>query len=132
MSNDSSNTGRLRPHPEDRFSEAQISVNLADIAAKLRSEPETGVRGHRQETLYKSAGTTIALFAFDKFTHLPEHRAKGVVSIQILRGRFKVTVAGKVHELHAGQMLILSAGVSHAVASEEEGELLVTVSLVEG
>lgn len=129
MSTDSSNSNRLRPHPQDRFSAPQINVNLSEVVARLRSEPSAGENGHRQETLYKSAGSTIALFAFDHFTQLSEHKAAGVVNIQVLRGRFKITADGTVHELETGQMLILAPKIPHAVAAEEEGEILVTVLL---
>ena len=120
---------RLRPHPEDRFAAAQIAVDLQTVTARLRSEPHAGERGHRQETLYRHGGYTIALFAFDRFTGLSEHKANGIVNMHVLRGCMKITAAGQVHELRAGQMLILAPGMEHAVAAEEEGEMLVTVYL---
>ena len=42
----------------------------------------------------------------------------------------KITAANQVHELRAGQMLILAPGMEHTVAAEEEGEILVTVHLM--
>jgi quercetin dioxygenase-like cupin family protein len=118
---------RLRPHPKDRFASAQIALDLEAVIARLRSEPQAGERGHRQETLYHRNGYTIALFAFDRFTGLSEHTANGIVNMHVLRGCMKITAAGQVHELRAGQMLILAPGVAHTVAAEEEGEMLVTV-----
>jgi len=120
--------GRLRPHPEERFA-AQSCIDLGAVAARLRSEPSAGERGHRQETLYRHGGSTIALFAFDRFTHLAEHKANGTVSMHVLRGRLKITAAGQVHALGAGQMLVLAPGVPHAVAAEEESEMLVAIHL---
>jgi quercetin dioxygenase-like cupin family protein len=120
---------RLRPHPETRFAAEQIQVDLPAIVARLRSEPQAGERGHRQETLYHGRGLTMALFLFDRFTHLAEHQANGIVSMHVLRGRLKISAADKVHELQTGQMLILAPGVRHAVSAEEESEMLVTVRL---
>ena len=118
---------RLRQHPQERFAAPQLVVDLETVISKLRSEPGAGERGHRQETLYRRGGYTIALFAFDRFTGLSEHKANGIVNIHVLRGCMKITAADQVHELRAGQMLILAPGVAHAVAAEEEGEMLVTV-----
>ena len=129
MSSDHSNQDRLRPHPEERFAAAQIDIDLSTIVARLRSEPHAGERGHRQQTLYRGAGATIALFVFDRFTHLPEHKAAGVVNMHVLRGRLKITAGDQVHELRNGQMLILAPGIPHSVAAEEESELLLTVHL---
>lgn len=120
---------RLRPHPEQRFAPAQVPIDLPAVTARLRSEPRAGEKGHRQETLYKDGGLTIALFVFERFTGLDEHRAAGTVNIHALRGLLKVTAEGQVHELRGGQMLVLAPGIRHAVAAEEESEMLVTVRL---
>jgi len=120
---------RLRQHPHERFAAPQMAIDLQTMIASLRSEPHAGERGHRQETLYHHGSTTIALFAFDRFTDLPEHKANGTVSMHVLRGCLKITAAGQVHELRAGQILFLAPGVPHAVAAEEESEMLVTVHL---
>ena len=129
MSESDSQTGRLRQHPHERFAAPQLLVDLQTVISKLRSEPQAGERGHRQETLYRHDGYTIALFAFDRFTRLPAHKANGIVNIHVLRGCMKITAAEQVHELRAGQMLILAPGMEHAVAALEEGEILVTVHL---
>jgi len=119
--------GRLRQHPRERFGTPQLQVDLGRAISKLRSEPQAGERGHRQETLYRRDGYTIALFAFDRFTGLSAHKVKGIVGIHVLRGCMKITAGDQVHELRAGHLLILAPGIEHAVAAEEEGEMLVTV-----
>src|SRR5690349_18794621 len=91
MPDANANEGRLRPHPNDRFAPQQLAIDLNATAARLRQEAHTGERGHRQQTLYHEQGLTIALFLFERFTHLPTHRAKGLVNIHVLRGKLKVT-----------------------------------------
>lgn len=123
---------RLRPHLDERFAAEQIAIDLPAVIARLRAEPRAGERGHRQETLYRHGGWTIALFLFDRFTHIPEHKARGAILIHVLRGCLKITAAaGQVHELRAGQMLTLAPGIPHAVAAEEESEMLLHVHLTE-
>jgi quercetin dioxygenase-like cupin family protein len=123
---------RLRRHPEARFAPPCVQVDVNAAAARLRSEPRAGEGGHRQETLYKDGSLTIALFVFQRFTGLSEHRAAGTVNMHVLRGRIKITAEGDVHELGAGQMLILAPGLRHAVAAQDESEMLVTVRLTTG
>jgi hypothetical protein len=77
MSESDSHTGRLRQHPQERFAVPQLLVDLDMVISTLRSEPQAGERGHRQETLYRHGGYTIALFAFDRFTGLSAHKANG-------------------------------------------------------
>lgn len=107
MSQPSNDARRLRPHPEDRFAPGQHQIDLNAVAARLRNEPHAGERGHRQETLYRQGGVTIALFILERFTQLPPHRASGVVNMHVLRGRLKITADEQAHELSAGQMLVL-------------------------
>src|SRR5690625_1626924 len=115
-------TGRLRQPPKDRFAHEAINIDLQEAAKKLRQEPGTGEKGHRQQTLYSRNGYTVALFAFDRFTRLQEHKAKGVVNIQVLRGLLKITAAGKTHQLGTGQVLMLAPKVMHDVVAEQESE----------
>jgi quercetin dioxygenase-like cupin family protein len=120
---------RLRPHPTDRFAAPQIEVDLQAMIKRLRAEPGAGERGHRQETLYRRGGATIALFVFDRFTRLEEHKASGIVSMHVLRGRLKITAGGTAHDLRAGQMLITAPDVPHEIVAEEESEMLVNIHL---
>ncbi len=122
-------TERLRQHPETRFASPQMAVDFSQVAARLRSEPGAGEGGHRQEVLYRHGPVTIALFAFDRFTSMPEHAVTGVVSMQVLRGLLKITAEEQVHEMGPGQMLVLAPGLKHAVAALDESEMLVTVWL---
>ena len=120
---------RLRPHPQARFARPQVAVDLNEVVAQLRSEPQAGEGGHRQKAIYKEGGVTMALFVFDRFTGLAPHRARGIVSMHVLRGRVKITAGDEVHELPAGQLLVLAPDIEHAVAAEVESELLVTIHL---
>ncbi|MGC8551450.1 MAG: cupin domain-containing protein [Phycisphaerae bacterium] len=125
---DASNS-RLRPHPDERFQGDSMLVNLPGLAETLRGESNAGERGHRQETVFKHGNITVALFVFDRFSHLPEHVAQGVVTMYVLKGWMKITSNDKEHELKAGQMLILNPGVRHGLKAEEESEVLVSVHL---
>lgn len=131
MSTTVQNEDRLRPHPEGRFAPPQVEIDLNATTARLRSEAPAGEAGRRQETLYKDGGLTIALFVFERFTGLSEHRAGGTVNMHVLRGLLKITAEDQVYELRAGQMLVLAPGLRHAIAAEEESEMLVTVRLME-
>jgi len=120
---------RLRQHPAERFAKPVIAIDLKDVADRLRVEPGAGEDGHRQESLYSFGGYTAALFVFGKFTRLREHKAKGVVSIHVLKGLMKVTAGDEVHEMHGGQILMLAPGVLHSLAALDESEVLVSVNL---
>jgi quercetin dioxygenase-like cupin family protein len=120
---------RLRPHPDQRFAAPQHQFDLETVAATLRQELRSGEAGHRQQSLYKHGPTSISLFHFDHLTRLPAHRAKGVVSIHVLKGHLRVMAEGQSHDLRAGNLLVLASGVLHDVVAQETSEMLLTVHL---
>ena len=123
---------RLRQHPESRFAATLHRLNLDEVATKLRQELRAGESGHRQETLYKRGPLSVSLFLFGHLTRLAPHRAKGVVTIQVLKGHLQVTAEGQAQDLPAGHLLVLAPGVEHDVVAREESEMLLTVCLDTG
>ena len=126
MSDDKS--ARLRQHPEERFRAAQHEIDLEQAAAELAAEPVAPPHRHRQKTLYRHGSLTLALFLFDEGAGLAEHKADGVVTIQVLQGRLKVSSEGKEHRLSPGQLLVLAPGVRHDVFAEQPTRMLLTVN----
>jgi quercetin dioxygenase-like cupin family protein len=122
-------TDRLRQHPEPRFAGPQHQFDLEEVASRLLQEPQAGESGRRQETLYKRGPVTVSLFVFGHLTRLAPHRTKGIVTIQVLKGRLEVTAEGQAHDLGAGSLLILAPGVEHDVVAREESRMLLTVNL---
>ena len=120
---------RLRAHPAERFAEPQRLFDLQAVAEKLKHEPEAGEAGRRQETLYRHGRMSVALFVFDRLTRLAQHRAGGVVQIQVLKGHLRVTADGTPHDLPAGSLLVLAAGVEHDVVAQQESHMLLTIHL---
>jgi len=118
---------RLRQDSHSRFTSPQSAFDLEAVAGALAQEVGAGEAGRRQVTLYKHSATTIALFLFGHLTHLPPHRTNGTVVIHVLRGRLRVTAESQEHDLGAGQLLVLAAGVEHNVAAFEESAMLLTV-----
>lgn len=119
----------LPEHPEHRLDEPPIQVDVEKVADKLLGEPLPGNRGHRQQVLYRRDRLTIALFLFEQGASLPQHLARGVVSVHVLRGRLNMTAEGQTYDLPAGSMLVLPLGTQHDVRAMEPTRMLLTVSL---
>lgn len=72
---------------------------------------------------------TLALYLFEAGSRLPDHVVDGVVLIQVLEGRLQVTTEQGTHDLPAGHVLRLSAGVRHDVAAAQPSRMLLTIAL---
>lgn len=120
---------RLRPHPEQRFSTALQLIDLRAAANDLAREGQSAPHRHRQKTLIRFGGTTVALFHFSQGASLPQHIAHGTVSIHVLQGKMTVNAEGQRHTLVAGQILVIAPEVKHDLVAEEESHMLLTVHL---
>lgn len=120
---------RLRPAPAERFAGPRHHFSLGEELAELRAEDHPARDGHRQITLFHRDPVTQVLFAFDEGGILPEHSARGLVTIHTLEGRLEVGADGKRHDLPAGHVLILDPGVPHDVRALERSAMLLTVHL---
>lgn len=120
---------RLREPPAQRFDAPSLTFNVQDALAELRSEGGSEIHGHRQKTLYKHAGLTIALFAMTPGAELADHSANGTVSIEPVEGELTVSIEGAEQTLARGDLVVMQPKTTHAVRSTGESAFLLQVSL---
>ncbi len=78
-------------------------------------------------TILKQEKGTVTLFAFDKGQALSEHTAPFEALIQVLEGKAEVAIAGQLHHLQGGELIILPANQPHAVRAVERFKMLLTM-----
>ena len=66
-------------------------------------------------TIIKKPTGTVTLFAFAEGEGLSEHTAPFDALVTILAGAARITVGGEVHEVQAGEGLLLPADIPHAL-----------------
>jgi len=79
-----------------------------------------------REVLRKPTGTVTA-FAFDAGQALSEHTAPFDALICVLDGEAEMQIAGKPHQVEAGQMIILPAHKAHAVKAVTRFKMLLVM-----
>lgn len=126
---------RLRESPVDRFAADQHTFDLRVEVQALKAEHAPSSRGHRQKTLYKRGGATIALFRFERGGGLAPHKTAGTVTIHVIDGKMRIGTPGGSppgeHVLTSDQMVVLAARVQHDVHALEESTMLLQVHLDE-
>ena len=121
---------RSRTAPSERFAAEHLAFDLHAEAAALEAEPTPKQHGHRQKTLFKSSGRTVALFVLDAGAGLAEHSAAGIVTVQVIEGGLDIKAGGAEYHLHPGMVLVMAPGVRHDVRAEgERAVFLLQVSL---
>ncbi|HYW31071.1 MAG TPA: cupin domain-containing protein [Gemmatimonas sp.] len=118
---------RRRPRPSERFAGPENMLDTRATLRALRSEASAGTNGHRQITLLHEGPVRLVLFAFDAGGRMPEHKAPGWVTIQVVRGALRVRTSERQHTLAEGQILALAPGVLHDVEATEEADMLLGI-----
>ena len=120
--------------PEVCSAALHLALPMHAEAAALEGEPTLKQHGHRQKTLFKSSGRTVALFVLDGGASLAEHATSGVVTVQALEGELDVTAGGAAtggvrYHLRAGMLLVMAPDVRHDVRAKSRAVFLLQVSL---
>ncbi|MGC4085334.1 MAG: cupin domain-containing protein [Vicinamibacterales bacterium] len=83
--------------------------------------------GIASRILCKTPGGSLTLFAFAAGQGLSEHSSPFDALVQVLDGRFRLTIGGTPVDAEAGTIVLMPANVPHAVDATESGRMLLTM-----
>lgn len=100
------------------------------IAGKvsLPAETQFAPNGIVSRTLVRTAATRVVLFGFAEGQELTEHTSTQEALVQILSGECEFALDGQPHDLKAGDLLFMPAGLPHAVKAKNQFSMLLTLS----
>lgn len=84
------------------------------------------------KTLAQNRAVSVTLFAFDQGEEIGTHDSTGDAMVTVMEGTGRFTVGGTPHIVHAGETLVMPAGVPHAVYAEEAFKWVLTVVFPDG
>jgi quercetin dioxygenase-like cupin family protein len=79
-----------------------------------------------QELVAKKTGT-VTLFSFDLGQGLSPHSAPYDALVQVVDGQAEITVGGKKNLVNSGEVLLMPAGVPHAVKAVSRFKMVLTM-----
>ncbi|HYG21268.1 MAG TPA: cupin domain-containing protein [Verrucomicrobiae bacterium] len=94
----------------------------------LEQETRFAPNGIVSRTLLRTPFSRIVLFGFAEGQELTEHTSTQHAVIQIASGECEFSLAGKIHNLKAGDMLYMPPGLPHAVRATQQFSMLLTLS----
>ena len=77
--------------------------------------------------IMKSPGGTVTVFAFDQEQGLSEHTAPFDALVQVLEGEVEITIAGKPHQVHVGELILMPAQQPHALKALQRFKMILTM-----
>jgi quercetin dioxygenase-like cupin family protein len=76
------------------------------------------------KTVIKRDTGTVTLFAFAKGEGLSTHSAPFDAMVCVIDGTTRITIGENIHELNAGESIIMPAGIPHAVHAVENFKMM--------
>ena len=111
------------------LAEPLLQIDLERELQQLRREDSwQRETGRSSRTLAKYPDFRIVLILMKSGTRMRQHRAKGRVSIQQLKGQVRIHLTDHKVTVSSGHLLVLDCGVLHDVEALEESALLLTIS----
>jgi quercetin dioxygenase-like cupin family protein len=93
------------------------ALNLTDLTAYQEGSVVS-------RTLIDKKVGTITVFAFAEGEGLSEHTAPFDAFVQVIDGAAEITIAGVVHSVNAGQMIIMPANRPHSLRALQRFKML--------
>ncbi|QDS94829.1 Cupin domain protein [Roseimaritima multifibrata] len=107
-----------------------MAINHANPAEVIHLQPlGSKIDSTKTYTLFKTDVMEAIRLVMPAGKQIPEHKARGEITVHCLEGAVKFFVGETPHELSAGDMLYLEAGKLHAVEAIEDSTVLVTIFL---
>ena len=76
------------------------------------------------KTLLDKPTGTLTVFTFDTGQGLSEHTSPYDATVQILEGEAQITIGGETATAKTGELIIMPAGVPHALRAEQRFKML--------
>jgi quercetin dioxygenase-like cupin family protein len=77
--------------------------------------------------LLRSAGGSVTVFAFATGQELAEHTAPFDALVQVVSGRLDLTIGGRPVAVAGGELVIMPAGVPHALRATADTTMILTM-----
>jgi quercetin dioxygenase-like cupin family protein len=119
---------KLRPQAERTIDAPLVTIDLPSFIKQVKSEKSWKKNDRNSITVFKTNGKRIVLLALHKGAEMIKHTAKGIISVQILKGKILFTTDEQSIELGKGQMLVLHEGIPHSLVAIKKAIFLLTLT----
>lgn len=118
----------LRPEGDRVIDAPVVHTNIPEFLRQIKNEPAWENSDRNAMTVFKSDEMRMVLTALHKDAVIEQHKANGVISVQVLEGEINFDTLGKTFNLKKGELITLHRKIPHRVVALEESVFLLTVA----
>ncbi len=117
----------LRPQADRMVDAPLVTIDLLSFIEQITNEKSWKKNDRNAITVFKANGISIVLIALHKGAEMVEHTAKGLITLQVLKGKIMFNTTKESIDLGKGQMLVLHEGIPHSVVAKKKTVFLLTL-----
>lgn len=106
-----------------------VEMNLVDIMQQMKKEKSWIENDRNAVTIFKSDTMRIVLLGLHENAVLKDHKANGVISVQVLEGKVTFSTDQDDVVMNKGQMIALQENIVHKVVAIKECFFLLTLAM---
>lgn len=118
----------LRPLGDRTIDAPLVTIDLVTFSEQIRKETKWKTTDRNAITVFKTNGLRIVLIALRKGAEMIKHKADGLISIQVMKGKMQVITDERAVKLGQGQMLALHEGIPHSLLAKKKTFFLLTLT----
>lgn len=118
-----------RPDGERTIDAPLLSIDLNEFKKQIKAEESWAKNRRNAVTVFKSDTMRIVMIGLHKDAELPEHKADGVISVQLLEGEITFRAENTEQKLVPGNMVTLHENIPHSVTAAVDSIFLLTMAL---
>ena len=94
----------------------------------LGTETRFAPNGIVSRTILRTPNSRVVLFGFAEGQELTEHTSTQHATVQVISGECEFLLAGKAHQLKAGDFLYMPPNLPHALRATSQFSMLLTLT----
>lgn len=129
MDNKKNDATPQRPEGERVLNAQLVEMNLQNFIIQIKSEKTWETSDRNAVTIFKSETMRIVLMGLHENAILKEHKANGVISVQVIEGKVNFSTDQDSVDMEVGQMIALESNIVHKVTAIKESFFLLTLAM---
>jgi len=107
---------------------ALTQIDLKRFIDDLKEESTWKESDRNSITVHKSDNFVMVLIGLHENAELKPHNAKGILSLQVLKGTIDFILEDKKVEMEKGNVVVLHENIFHSIKGREESFLLLSIA----
>ena len=113
-----------RPEGDRVIDAPYVFMNLGQFIKQLKNEEAWNKNDRNGITIFKTENVTTVLTCLHKDAMIKDNSVDGILQVQVLGGRIRVTTADGDIDMEEGEMIVFHPGIRHTIEALKKSSLL--------